>query len=73
MPKQSEAMVVEDMPHMTQFVYDMYNERLSVLLKNMPVHIKGFNCQFRDCFQSCDMLLQGHNECSFGLYSYMYA
>lgn len=32
MPRQEEAMVVEDMANMTQFVYDMYNSQLESLV-----------------------------------------
>lgn len=32
-PTQEEAMIIEDMPAMVQFVYDMYNVKLEQLVK----------------------------------------
>lgn len=37
MPSKGEAMIIPDMPTMTQFVYDLYNTKLDAAKKQMAV------------------------------------
>ena len=44
MPRKGEALIIDSMPAMAQFVFDLYNTKLEQIKSSMPVSIHYLVC-----------------------------